>query len=97
MPGRRILSRRVGPQFHLGRALRLERGWSGWMERGKSTAARFLARMMFRQTRWRCGRFVVHITGHDFTSAIWRRLFEIILGLKPSLLRRTCREQIVTE
>src|ERR1700675_2340536 len=97
MLGLRRMTRRAGPRFHPGLARRWEKGWSGWMESRRSTAARFLARMRLRLAHWQYGRFAVLTIGRDFTSAIWRRLFEIIRGLKPSSLRRMCRERIATE
>src|SRR5437660_12204003 len=84
-------------RFHTRRATRWDSGWSGWMESRRSTAAKFLERMKLRLARWRCGRFAVLIIGRDFVSTTWRRLFEIIRGLKPFLQRRMCRERIVTE
>src|SRR5712692_12103073 len=97
MLGSSMVVRPAGPRFHPGRALRWESGWSGWMESRRLMAAKFLARMRLRLARWQCGRFAVLIIGRDFTSEIWRRLFEIIRGLKPSSLRRMCLEGIATE
>src|SRR6266403_2035400 len=97
MQGSRIVVRPAGPRFHLRRALRSEKDWSGWMESRRSTAAKFLARMRFRRKHWQCERFAALIPGRAFASAMWRRLFEIIRGLKPSLLRRMYLERIATE